>query len=226
MDEIKQMLITMQNDIKQQKQDMEAMKEDIKNAINSNINEKFKYLELKSEQLEKQIEEQSEKIKSLERYNRRRNIVMFGVEEREKSYHELEDIIIDLIQNHFKLKCDKSYFEGVRRLGKKGEKTRPIVISFTTLGFKITILQNKSCLNNTSYYIKEDYPKDILIKRKELQEQLMKEREAGNIAFIKYDKLIITKSNKDISRKQLNKRNLSESPETSNSNYLNNQRGK
>lgn len=226
MDEIKQMLIKMQNDMKQQKQDMEAMKEDIKSAINNNINEKFKILEAKSELLEKQVEEQSAKIKSLERYIRRRNIVIFGIEEREKSYNELEDLIIDIIQTYFKVPCNKCNIETVRRLGRKGEKTRPVVITFTTLGFKITILKNKSCLSSTSYYIKEDFPKDVLIKRRELQTQLVKEREAGNTAFINYDTLILIKNNKEVSRTQVNKRNLSESPESSHANYPNTHSGK
>lgn len=52
------MLICMQQDIKQQKQDMLEMKEDIKGTIINNLNEKFNNLELKNELLEKKIEEQ------------------------------------------------------------------------------------------------------------------------------------------------------------------------
>lgn len=45
----------MQQDIKQQKQDMLEMKEDIKGTIINNLNEKFNNLELKNELLEKNI---------------------------------------------------------------------------------------------------------------------------------------------------------------------------
>lgn len=100
-----------------------------------------------------------------------------------------------------------------RRLGKKGEKVRPIVITFNTLGFKLKIQKTKHNLQNTSYYLKEDYPIEVLIKRKELQIQLQKEKDAGNTAFIKYDKIIIL-SNKKPPQKQSSKRNLSVSPET------------
>ncbi|KAG6448447.1 hypothetical protein O3G_MSEX005486 [Manduca sexta] len=207
------MLVNMQQDIKQQKQDMLEMKEDIKCTIINSLNEKFKNLELKNELLEKTIEEQNNKINNLERQFRRRNLILFGVEESEKSYDELERIVLNIINSYTKISCDTSNIEAVRRLGRKGEKVRPIVITFNTLGFKLKIQKNKHCFQNTSYYLKEDYPMEILIKRKELQVQLQKEQDAGNTAFIKYDKLIIL-NNKRPPHKQSSKRNISESPET------------
>lgn len=213
MDEIKNMLISMQQDIKQQKQDMLEMKEDIKGTIINSLNEKFNNLELKNELLEKKIEEQSNKINNLERQCRRRNLIFFGVEEIEKSYDELEKMVINIINTNIKVSCDTYNIEAVRRVGKKGEKVRPIAITFNTLGFKLKIQKNKHNLQNTSYYLKEDYPIEVLIKRKELQVQLQKEKDAGNTAFIKYDKIVIL-SNKTPLQKQSSKRNLSESPET------------
>ncbi|CAH2109122.1 unnamed protein product [Euphydryas editha] len=188
------------------------MKEDIKCTIINSLNEKFNHLELKNDLLEKKIEEQSNKIKNLERQFRRRNLVLFGVEESEKSYDELERLVTNIINTYIRISCDTSNIEAVRRLGKKGEKVRPIVITFNTLGFKIKIQKNKHHLKNTSYYLKEDYPFEILNKRKELKVQLQKEKDAGNTAFLKYDKIII--SNKKQPQKESSKRNLSESPET------------
>ncbi|KAG7307559.1 hypothetical protein JYU34_007775 [Plutella xylostella] len=68
-------------------------------------------------------------------------------------------------------------------------------------------MKNKYKLENTGCYLKEDYPKKVLEIRKSLQEELKKEIEKGNRAYIKYDKLVIL--NKPIN----NKRRLSESPE-------------
>ncbi|XP_026475468.1 uncharacterized protein LOC113380445 [Ctenocephalides felis] len=92
----------------------------------------------------------------------------------------------------------------VRRLGKKGDKPRPTLISFSNLSTKINILKQKKALRDTCYYMKEDYPKQILEKRRQLQEQLKIERENGNMAFLKYDKLVIPK--------QTSKRKFSASP--------------
>lgn len=170
----------------------------------------------KNELLEKKLEEHSKKISNLERQFRRRNLVLFGVEECEKSYHELEEMTLKIINKYLKVSCDINNIEAVRRLGKKTEKVRPVVITFNTLGFKLKIQKNKHYLQNTSYYIKEDYPIEVLNKRKELQPQMQREREAGNTAFIKYDRLIILKKNQS-PLNQPNKRNLSESPEISHS---------
>lgn len=203
----------MQQDIKQQKQDMLEMKKDIKDTIINSLSEKFNNLELKNEHLEKKIEEQSNKINNLERQARRKNLILFGVEETEKSYNELEKLVINIINTHIKISCDFNNIEAVRRLGKKGVKVRPIAITFNTLGFKLRIQKNKHNLQCTSYYLKEDYPIEVLNKRKELQIQLQKEKDAGNTAFIKYDKIIVL-NNKTTQQKQSSKRNLSESPET------------
>ncbi|CAG4939298.1 unnamed protein product [Parnassius apollo] len=87
MEVIKCILENMQKEIKQQKIDMLEMKEEIKTAINNNINDKFRSLEIKNERIEKKLEEHSSAIKKLERYTRRKNLIIFGVEKREKSYH-------------------------------------------------------------------------------------------------------------------------------------------
>lgn len=61
MEELKNMLISMQQDIKQQNQDMLKMKKDIKDiiiTITNSLNEKFNNLESKNELLAKKIEKQ------------------------------------------------------------------------------------------------------------------------------------------------------------------------
>ncbi|CAF4744203.1 unnamed protein product [Pieris macdunnoughi] len=118
---------------------------------------------------------------------------MFGVEESENTYFELENIIVNIINMFFEFPCDKNNIELVRRLGKKGDNIRPVVITFNSMSYKLHILKNKSCLENTQYYIKEDYPIEVLNRRKELQVQLQKEKEKGYTAFIRYDKLIVLK---------------------------------
>ncbi|CAG5013246.1 unnamed protein product [Parnassius apollo] len=196
MDEIKDMLRKMQEEMSQQKVDMVAMKEDIKNTINNNINEKFKSLENKNLQLEQKLETQKLSIDNFERFNRRKNLLFFGVEEREISYQDLEKKVLDIINNILNIKCEKHYIESVRRLGKKSDKIRPIVTTLLTMGMKIEILKNKKNLETTSYYIKEDFPLEVLKKRKELQGEVEMLKEQGKKAIIKYDKIILLENNK------------------------------
>ncbi|CAG4977931.1 unnamed protein product [Colias eurytheme] len=80
----------------------------------------------------------------------------------------------------------------VRRMGSKKEnKIRPIIVSFTTFGKKLAVLKHKQNLKNHGMYIKQDYPPQVLEARKKLQEQLEKEKEKGNNAYIRHNKLIV-----------------------------------
>ncbi|KAL4721368.1 hypothetical protein ACJJTC_010017 [Scirpophaga incertulas] len=119
-----------------------------------------------------------------------------------------------------KINCNKENIEEVRRLGKKqeGGKIRPIVVSFNTIGIKIKLLKNKRELNETPYYIKEDFPPEVLEERKKLSAQLLEERNKGRKAFINYNKLVIipetTQKQYNNKNRNSSKRQLSESPET------------
>lgn len=209
------MLLSMQEEMRQQKINMLSMKEDIKDTINNNINEKFKILETKNQILEQKLEKQNTTLCNLERQIRKKNLLFFGVEEREKNYQDLEKIILEIIKNLLNIKCEFNCIESVRRLGKKGGKVRPIVVTMLTMGLKIQILKNKKKLETTPYYIKEDFPLDVLNKRKALQVEVEKEREQGKKAILKYDKIVIL-DNKSPNKRASNnkKRNMSESPET------------
>lgn len=103
-------------------------------------------------------------------------------------------------------------------------------MTFTTLGKKIQILNNKKLLDETSYYIKEDFSKKVLEKRKSLQDELKRLRNEGKRAVLKFDKIIILNNKPIEQEKRLNnKRNLSESPvekQTPSNNQLSKQTSK
>lgn len=182
------------------------------------MNERFFKIESKYHELTQKIEKQEIKIHNFEKEARKRNIIFFGIEETEKSYNNLESIILDIINNKMKINCENRDIEYCRRLGRKGTKIRPVAVTLSTMGKKIELLKNKKLLSNSKFYIKEDYPPEVLIKRKELQEQLQEEISKGNKAFIKYDKIIILSENNKENRKSHipnRKRSLSKSPQNS-----------
>lgn len=158
------------------------------------------------------IENQENQLYFLEKEAKIRNIVFFGIEENENSYAELEKMIIIFVENYFSIKLDIRDIQVAKRLGKKTEKPRPICVTFLTLGIKIDILRGKKTLNETPYYVTEDYPKNILERRRELQKQINIERENGNTAFIKYDKLIVI-PNKPETSNHKKRKTLPASPE-------------
>ncbi|CAG5031944.1 unnamed protein product [Parnassius apollo] len=99
----------------------------------------------------------------------------------------MEGTVLQTIKDELKLECDRKELETVRRMGKYlKDKVRPIVVTFTTYGRKITILKIKKYIQTKTIYMKEDFSTS-----NQLQEQLKKEKEAGKIAFLRYDKLIV-----------------------------------
>ncbi|XP_030024156.2 uncharacterized protein LOC115443029 [Manduca sexta] len=214
MEEIINELRKIRKDLDEQKTAIEKNGEKVTEKVTQNINcileDKFKLFNEKYEYLREKCENQEKRLYFLEKQARKNNIVFFGIKETETSYSNLESLIINFIKEYFSQELDRRDIQEVRRIGKKGERPRPITVTFCTLGTKINLVKNRSALKNTGYYITEDYPQNILEKRKELQEQARAEKEKGNFVKIKYDKLVISAKNKPTSN---NKRLLSTSPE-------------
>lgn len=216
MEEIMKTLQKIQNDMEEQKKMISNSAEKITDEITKNINEimdkKLQVWDTKLQKLEEKAVNQEKQLYYLEKEARQRNLVFFGVEEAEQSYLELEKNMTNFINKYFTTKINCKDLQAIRRIGKRTDRPRPVTITFTTLGTKINILKQKRALNDTAYYIKEDYPQKVLEKRKELQTQVRIEKEKGNKAIIKYDKLIILKSTPE-STTGNKKRTLSTSPE-------------
>lgn len=198
---------------------LENIEKNITTTINNNIDSKMSSFQQELEILKTNYTEQEKRLDFLEKQSRQKNLVLFGVAEEEENYHELEQIILDIVNEKLEISCDRQDLEFVRRLGKKdNNKTRPICFGLTTLGKKIALLKNKKKLEDTPTYLKEDYPPKILQIRKELQEKYKEERDKGNKVTIKYDKLVVIKDtarsnqNEETKITNKNKRPLEHSP--------------
>lgn len=141
------------------------MTEQVTQNINKILDEKFNYWEEKFDNLKAEVQNQGKRLFVLEKQARLRNIVFFGVEETEISYSNLERNLASFIERHLSIKLNSTDIQEAKRIGKKGEKPRPIIVTFVTLGLKIDIYKNRGKLNDTPYYLKEDYPQNILEKK-------------------------------------------------------------
>lgn len=207
MEEVLQLLKKIQEDVNETK---DSIRKSETNLLNK-INEKFDDVQSKLQNLEATVTSQEQRLDLLERQARERNIVIFGMKENEQNYEDLHNNILQTLNVDMNIKCSNFEIQSIRRIGRKGDKTRPIVVTLTTLKRKIEILRNKKLLEKQNCYIKEDYPTKILEKRKELQEKAKEEREKGNKVLLKYDKLVIIPQ-KETHGKKGSKRFLSETP--------------
>ncbi|KAG6460115.1 hypothetical protein O3G_MSEX011784 [Manduca sexta] len=190
---------------KQTEQITQAVTKNVTKEIDGKLNtiiEENKLLKTKVSELEA-------KVKWLEREKRKNNLVFFGVEEVGKSERELVDYIKETIEESG-VQIYSQEISNVYRIGKKSEnKNRPVVVSLTTQWKKHLVLKNKSHLPE-NIYVKEDYSRETLEKRKQLQPKLEEEKKKGNIAFIKDDRIIVIKQKDDNREKR--KRETSGSP--------------
>lgn len=176
------------------------------------LDEKLKTITEENTQLKNKISELELKLKLVEKDKRSNNLVFFGIEEEKASTEtELIAYIKDIIEESG-VDFKALEINNVYRIGKKeAHKIRPVVVSISTTWKKHMILRNKANLQE-GIYIKEDYPKEILEKRKQLQLQVDEEKKKGNRAYIKYDKIIIKKAPE--TNREKRKRETSGSPKT------------
>lgn len=206
-----EILLELRADMHSQKQEINKVQENLE-KLNENFNKKLEHMELKTKELEEKFEKQQIHLEKLEQRLKKRNIIFFGVEEKEKSYNDLEEIMLRLLNHTMKISCEQRDLELVRRLGKKNGNVRPVVLTVTTMGLKIKILRNKSLLKDCNIYLKEDYTPKILQKRKDLQKEFLSRREQGEKVILKQDK-IISLDNKSTSN---NSPKTKQSPKTRN----------
>ncbi|CAG9792020.1 unnamed protein product [Diatraea saccharalis] len=153
----------------------------------------------------------SQKLNIVEKEKRKNNLIFFGIQELGKTEIELVDYIKDSIEDAG-VHLNSQEIANVQRIGRwTGKKNRPVVVSFC-LWKKHLVMKNKTNLPQ-DIYIKEDFPKEVLEKRRQLKIQADEERKKGNIAFIKYDKLMV-KTHSEASRDK-RKREDTSSPKES-----------
>lgn len=194
------------------KLEMQMQSAELTKSLTQNImdrmDEKLAPIIEENKKLKQKISNLEKEIENLKRENKNNNIIIFGLEETEKSTDDLFKNIKENFKRDLNIKLDEYEVNKLHRLGKNKveSKPRPVLCSFVNGWKKNEIIKNKKSLK--TIFISEDYSKEILEKRKALQPRLLEERKKGNIAFLKYDKLIVKEPTYD-----RRKRELSSSPQ-------------
>ncbi|CAB3227931.1 unnamed protein product [Arctia plantaginis] len=208
MDEQFQMLFdNMKMEIKNQTIELT---ETITKNIMSRLEEKLKPITEENRLLKTKLENMQEEMDHLKWEKRSKNIVIFGLKEVENSTSELLMKVKEVFQHDARIVIEEYDVNNLYRIGKanRNDKPRPILFSFVSYMKKTEILANKKKLKEI--YITEDYSKEVLERRKALLSKLKEERSKGNIAYLKYDKLVIKEN---IPSNEKRKRESSTSPQ-------------
>lgn len=173
-------------------------------GIMRTIDEKLQPILEENKCLKTEIQKLNEKVRHLEDKNKKNNLILHGIKETEKNHQELLNTIKETLKN-LDINIDNYEINNYYRLGRKQDekKVRPILITFTSFQKKITILKNKMKMSKHTY-ITEDFSKETMELRKNLQEKLKQEKQNGKDAFIRNNKIVIRETSDTEKRKREN----------------------
>lgn len=159
----------MRSDISSDLKDLRReFKDDLSDAIqkvNANTNNLVSEVTKKVEVLAEENIAQNTRISRLEIEARKRNFLLFQVEETEKTNSELLKTVSKLINGiGVTVSCDD--IDYAHRIGKKSNKTRPILIVLKTVSKKWEIMRYKK--NAKGFSISDDLSPEVKEARKKL----------------------------------------------------------
>ena len=127
----------------------------------------------------------------------RNNLIFANIPEAPaETPEESERILRCFLEDKMKLATDlvhKITFERVHRMGQKKEEyaSRKIVAKFTLFKERELVRKQWKTLDKTDYYIHEQFPKEVMDKRKKLLPKLKEAKSSGKKAWLSYDTLYI-----------------------------------
>jgi hypothetical protein len=146
--------------------------------------------------LEKQRDELKNDLTYLQSQSMRSNLVFTNIpedptENPDTTENKLRDFMVDKMKIAQDL-VNQMSFERVHRMGPKVDgKIRTIVAKFTLYKEKEFVRKQWKTLNGTPYFVNEQFPKDIVDKRKQLVPKMKEARRDGKTSWISYDTLYI-----------------------------------
>lgn len=163
-------------------------------------------LKLQNEKLKKNQVEQKEVLLDLQCRSMEYNLIFYGIEEEETAYNQRnqETNNITPVDTEEKLKkflkeemCLERpiKFQKVHRLGRRSlnqENPRPVIAKFLDLKDRDYVRFNTAeKLKGTTYGIREQFPKDIEMKRKSLYPEMKRAKDDGRKVKLVRDRLYI-----------------------------------
>ncbi|KAK7884087.1 hypothetical protein WMY93_027210 [Mugilogobius chulae] len=136
----------------------------------------------------------TDKMEYLEGQTRRNNFVFEGVAESPgETWSDTEQKIQRVLAENLQLQQTVEV-ERAHRTGKSsggGDRARPIVVKLLRYKDRQSILQRAKLLKGSKIFINEDFTDAVRRKRRDLMPELRAARERGDIAYLRFDKLIV-----------------------------------
>ncbi|KAI5734481.1 hypothetical protein M8J77_006986 [Diaphorina citri] len=144
------------------------------------------------------IEKHDGRIKNLEKKHRRRNIIIYGLNEDDnENFTTLKDKVNWLFNEKMELNIKIEEIDDFFRLGKKRDegKIRPIIIKMISSWRKNEIMNNRRKLKGTRIFIENDMSEEEMEEKKNMIAEMRELKSKGHDAYIKGRTLIVKKEN-------------------------------
>lgn len=161
-------------------------------------------------QMQKRLDDVSQKIQGLtsttdylENQSRRNNLRIDGIPEIPKeTWEQTEELIKDTLISKLHLSketVDSIEMERAHRIASRkypnekprADKPRTVVLKLTKFKDKELIIKQAKDVKSRGLFVNEDFSQRVLDKRRELLPEMKKAREAGKIAYLSYDRLVV-----------------------------------
>lgn len=177
------------------KGDIEKAKTEILNSVNSTLDahlSKINVLEEKVDHLEEIDRQRTEKELQQEVLNKKYNVLLHKVEENEPTQEALITEIVKLLSEISGQNVEFRDIDVMYRLGRKSEnKRRPILIRFTTLIKRNSIIKQWKLFAEKNIEISEDFPEEIRTRRRQLLPLVKDLKAKGLKTSLRVDKLLV-----------------------------------
>ena len=125
------------------------------------------------------------KYLDLETRHRDKNIIIYGLDERERDGIRIATVVCDFFSGQLGLEEDDLYLIYARRLGpidngRHRARKRPILCTFSHYSEVDLVMSETRRLRNTGYAIDRDYPPEIAAARKKLWPEVKQRRSAAS----------------------------------------------
>lgn len=189
------------NDVKELKASLEfsdAMIEALK-ADNASLRREVNKMTRLTGELQNEQIHMGDTILDLQCRSMRDNIIFHGLPEmKDETHHKPEELVKTFLVQNLKMTKDEAtaiQFSRVHRLGKPRtnvqQKSRPIVANVTNSKMKYAVMARGKELKNTDYAISDQFPPEIMHRRRLLRPFLTEARKERKRARLTVDKLYI-----------------------------------
>lgn len=157
---------------------------ELKTELKTEIQSLRESLDNKTKELEERCNRLEQRIISIERFNRRNNIVIFGIE---ANKNELLEVTTGKLNGIFGSNLTEGDINNIYSIGKKGV----VILEFLSYIQKQKIFQNLKKLRGTGISISHDLRIEDQVINKALVKHLKSARNNNYQAYIKNHKLIV-----------------------------------